>query len=149
MNQDIERFDKAILNGDAIWWQMYLPSGEIVFSKSKAKILGYPENKFKKYQDFTEILHPEDYDKAMSAMKDHLNGKKELYEVLYRIKNNDGKYVRFYDCGKIANKENEKMSVMGFVFQIQENQEFDEQINFFKQLLTKDNPPLIDLFSRI
>lgn len=39
----------------------------------------------------TDLLHPDDYPKAMEAMKDHLYGKASVYEVEYRIRTKTGK----------------------------------------------------------
>lgn len=38
----------------------------------------------------------------MNAMRAHLSGEKEVYEVEYRIQALDGSYKWFYDRGKIT-----------------------------------------------
>ena len=149
MTKNLEKFDEAIIEGKATWWQMELPSGDVLFGDAKAKMLGYPEDNFKSYNDFTNIVHPEDHDKAMGAMQEHLDGKKELYEVTYRIRHKNGEYIKFYDCGKITNKEGKNITVMGFVLKIEEDADIDEKKSVFKDLIISGSPSVVDLFARI
>ena len=60
-------------------------TGIVTFDNHKATMLGYLPEKFKHYTDFTALVHPEDVDKAMNAMKNHLKGLSDKYEVEYRI----------------------------------------------------------------
>lgn len=146
---NLEKFDKLILERKATWWQMNLPSGDVIFGDAKTEMLGYPSDNFKKYQDFTDLLEPKDNEIAMQAMRDHLEGKKDFYEVVYKIKRKDGQYIKFYDCGQIVEKDGENISVMGFVININENQKIEEQIDDFKKMIISGNPSMIDLVKKI
>ncbi len=88
------------------WWEMYLPSGKINFDSNKATILGYEPDDFSHYEDFTSLVHPDDYKKVMNALREHLNGKKKKYDVEYRIKTKSGNYKWFHDVGGITKKGN-------------------------------------------
>ncbi|MCX6736567.1 MAG: PAS domain-containing protein [Candidatus Parcubacteria bacterium] len=145
----MEQFDMAVLNGTATWWQMYLPSGEVFFGEAKTKMLGYTDNIFKNYQDFVNIVHPEDMEKVMQAMRDHLEGKTGLYKTTYRIKHKDGEYINFYDCGQITKRDGENLVVSGFVMKILDGIDVIEQMKDFKELILSGNPPIIELFSKI
>ncbi len=97
---------KQAVHADGIyWWQMELPSGEVLFDPQKAITLGFKASDFVHYTHFTNLVHPEDYDEMMKAMQDHLEGKKEHYEVTCRIKAKNGQYKKFYDKGKIIKKD--------------------------------------------
>jgi PAS domain S-box-containing protein len=148
-NFKMAQFDEAVLEEKATWWQMELPSGKVIFGDAKAKMLGYPSNKFKTYSDFTNLVHPEDYEKTMEAMKDHLSGKKQFYETLYRIKNKNGEYIMFYDCGQIIKKEGEKIIVMGFVMKVENEKKIFEKMKEFKELITEGKPSIVELVSKI
>lgn len=39
-------FDLLLAEGRAAWWQMELPSGEVIFSDNKTRMLGYEEGRF-------------------------------------------------------------------------------------------------------
>jgi len=112
------RLQKAMEAGNIAWWEMELPSGKIEFSPRKAKMLGYLPEKFETYEDFTELIHPEDYEKTMKAMRDHLDSKKERYQVEYRIKMRNGNYSWFRDVGEITKQEGDYKKVTGMVVEI-------------------------------
>ena len=98
------RLESAMEAGGIAWWEMNCLTGEVIFSPRKAAMLGYSPERFSHYTDFTELLHPDDHEKAMQAMRDHLEGRKERYEVDYRIQASDGSYLWFNDIGTITER---------------------------------------------
>ncbi len=88
----IQRIDAGLRAGNLAWWEMALPSGKGTFDNRKVELISFPPEMFKTYEDFTKLLHPDDYPKAMQAMRNHLEGKAEAYEVEYRIKTSSGTY---------------------------------------------------------
>jgi PAS domain S-box-containing protein len=68
-------------------------------------MLGYLPENFKHYSDFVKLVHPEDHNRAMDAMKRHLDGLVDKYEVEYRILDYSGEYKWFYDIGSIIKKD--------------------------------------------
>ncbi len=145
----MEEFDIAVMNGIATWWQMNLPSGVVTFGDAKAKMLGYPDSAFTHYQDFVNLVHPDDRDKIMQAMRDHLEGRAALYETTYRIRHKNGEYINFYDCGQIVKKEDGETRVIGFVLRVQDGAAALEQMENFKSLLMSGKPSIIELVSKI
>lgn len=111
--------EDALDAADMAWWLMELPSGAIFFSPKKITMLGYNAadiDKFFHYKHFTDLVHPDDYEQLMKAMKDHIEGTKDRYVARYRIRNTDGKYVTFQDKGKIVGKKDDgSMAVVGIV----------------------------------
>lgn len=136
-------------------WYWNFQTNIVTFNPLKVTTLGYdikdiPERT--NYQYFTEKLHPEDYDVAMTAMRDHLNGTKSVYETEYRIKTKDGKWRWYYDLGKITKRDEEgkPLLVAGIVFDITERKELqkklEEQNELLEKLATTDE--LTKLFNR-
>lgn len=144
----LELFDNAVLNGTATWWQMELPSGDVIFGEAKAKMLGYPDSDFRTYQDFVKLVHPEDTEKTMQAMRDHLEGKTDLYEALYRIRASDGQYLQFYDCGQIIKQDGGNITVAGFVLKIDDVEQAQAEMRDFKKLLRDGDPSIFDLLAK-
>jgi len=149
MENTLALFDEAVLEEKATWWQMELPSGNVFFGDTKTNMLGHSESDFNHYSDFTKIVHPDDYEKTMQEMRDHLEGKKDLYEVVYRIKHKNGDYLTFYDCGKIINREGEKTTLMGFVVKIEEGEDIEETTIRFKDMVTSGEPSLVEIIAEI
>jgi PAS domain S-box-containing protein len=145
----MQMFEEAVLRNEAAWWQMELPSGDVFFGSAKTEMLGYKEEDFKKYQDFTRLLHKDDYERVMRVMRDHLEGKSDVYETIYRIKNSGGEYVTFFDYGKILSREGGKLVLIGFVLKMNNIDNPEEEINSFKVLVEGEEGSLFELFKKI
>jgi len=117
-----ERVTAGLRAGDLAWWEMELPSGAVVFDDRKAAMLGYSPERFQTYQDFVELVHPEDRPEVMRAMRDHLEGMAENYEAEYRIAIQEGDFKWFRDIGGIATREegSDTTRVVGIVEDITE-----------------------------
>ena len=117
-----ERLDLCLSTGNLAWWEMDVKTGRVTFNENKVKMLGYSMKHFENadYKAFTDLLHPDYYDKVMQAMKDHLDGKTEAYDVEYRIKAKNGIYKWFYDKGSVSERDQNKdpLLVKGIVIDI-------------------------------
>ncbi len=106
-------------------WYWNIKTNEVTFNPLKVLTLGYDKSEIPEhvtYQFFTDKLHPEDFQKTMEAMRDHLYGKADVYEAEYRIKAKDGSYKWYYDRGKITqfNDQGKPTFLAGIVFDITE-----------------------------
>ena len=119
--QDLDNLETALKAANVAWWVIELPSGVVFFSSNKAEMLGRPAKDFVHYTNFTDLLHKDDSPKAMQAMRDHLEGKTDVYETEYRIQCKDGSYRTFYDKGKIVQRHGKEMKVAGIVIDISDN----------------------------
>jgi PAS domain S-box-containing protein len=117
--------DDALNAADMAWWLMELPSGAIFFSPKKITMLGYDAkdvDKFIHYKSFTDLVHPDDYEPLMQAMRDHIDGTKKSYVARYRIRNTAGEYVVFQDKGKVVGRKDDgSLAVVGIVALVTEN----------------------------
>ena len=148
-----EHLNLALSAGNLAWWTMEVATGKATFNENKVKMLGYHMKEFQDahYSAFTELIHPDDYNKAMQAMRDHLSGKNELYEVTYRIKHKDGHYIWFYDRGSTTKRDNEGKPVLvkGIVFDDTERQEALHSLRASKRALEEANATKDRFFSII
>lgn len=89
------------------WWEWDVRANEVIFNDLKALMLGYDPAQFKGkgFEAFTEILHPEDFDAAMQAMREVLAQKTNLYQTDYRIKRADGTYSWYMDRGIVMKRD--------------------------------------------
>ncbi|MDD4080802.1 MAG: sensor domain-containing diguanylate cyclase [Eubacteriales bacterium] len=109
-------------------WYWNVKTNEVTFNPLKTRTLGYGDSEVPEpvtYQFFTDMLHPEDLENTMDAMRRHLYGKAGIYEVEYRIRAKDGTYKWFYDRGKITQRDEKgKPSFLaGIVFDITDKKE--------------------------
>ena len=96
-------FDRLLQESKFPWWEWDLPSNTVKFNDLKATILGYEPRHFqgRGYQAFTELLHPEDYEATMNAMRVVLRNESNLYQTDYRIRSADQTYRWYMDRGVV------------------------------------------------
>lgn len=124
------RLESAMEAGSLAWWEMDCSTGKVSFSERKAAMLGYPAEQFSSYTDFTRLVHPDDYEPTMQAMRDHLSGIKKKYEADYRIRTRTGEYRWFHDTGGISayDPSGVPLRVTGLVQDITGRKEAEEAI---------------------
>lgn len=137
----------AMEMGQMAWWEWDLPSGLVTFEDKKATMLGYTVNEFpKNVYKVTELIHPDDYEMAMKAMRDYLSGKVLMYDVTYRIRTKSGGYHWYYDRGGITeyDKDGKPLKLTGIVIDMTNQKGFEAEIRRQRDFLYKilENSPL-------
>lgn len=101
-----ERLDWAFSVVGMGWWDWDIPARKVFVSPNKSKMLGYgPDEIGEDLDDWLELIHPDDYDLTMKAMKAHLEGEADGYEAIYRLRAKDGSYRRVHDQGLIISRD--------------------------------------------
>ena len=96
-------------------WYWNIKANEVTFNPLKMTALGYDKSRIPQhvsYQYFTDMLHPEDYQKAINTMFGHMYGAAVVYEVEYRMRAKDGGYRWYYDRGKITQRKKQGGSLI-------------------------------------
>jgi PAS domain S-box-containing protein len=91
LKESEERFSLAMdASKDGIWdWD--LTTGAIYCSPALTAMLGYDSNKvIENVNQWQELIHPEDRQKAYQTNMDCVNGHTESFEVEYRMQTRDG-----------------------------------------------------------
>ncbi|MFB6154247.1 MAG: PAS domain-containing protein [Haloferacaceae archaeon] len=135
------RLEGAMLAGGVAWWEMDVETGETLFHENKTDMLGYSPDGFETYEDFVALLHPDDYDPAMEAMRDHLEGRAARYDVEYRIETASGEYHWFHDVGGITERDDEgrPRKVTGIVVDVTRRKETEEKLRRTNEQLAMVN----------
>jgi PAS domain S-box-containing protein len=102
---DVRRLETAMEAGNLAWWEMDCGTGAVSFHRRKTDMLGYEPEGFTHYTHFTALLHPDDVEPAMQAMRDHLSGTRPEYRIDYRIQAKTGAYRWFEDVGRISQRD--------------------------------------------
>ena len=98
-----QQLTSMLMNGNMAWWRMNVKTLKTDYHPFKAQILGYTVEEFSNdVMKIMSFVHPEDYQKAWTAMEKHLRGELPNYEVNYRIRCKDGTYKWIMDRGQIA-----------------------------------------------
>jgi PAS domain S-box len=135
LQENASKLSLAMQSANMAWWEMNIATGQVTFDRRKSDMLGYPAEKFKHYTDFTELLHPDDFDAAMKSMKKHLEGFLDKYEIEYRIQTSTGEYKWFYDIGAIVKRDHNgsPLNVTGFVIDISWRKQAEEKLKLSEE----------------
>lgn len=136
-NMEKEKNDTELLSfpwiGNLGHWSWMVKSNKLVFNEKKATNLGYDSDEIPSnigFEFFTTKLHPDDYERVMDNMRNHLMNFSDAYEVEYRIRKKDGNYVWYYDRGVVTkrNENGEAIVVAGIVFDISKNKIMETEL---------------------
>jgi PAS domain S-box-containing protein len=95
------RLEELLATSPIPWWEWDLAQNSVTFNDLKVTNLGYDPAGFhgKGYEVFTSLVHPDDYERTMEAMRDYLSGRAPLYQIDYRIRDRQDRYHWYMDRG--------------------------------------------------
>lgn len=125
-----EQLDALLADSSFAWWEWDVRRNTVRFNERKATMLGYAPGELasRGYQAFTELLHPEDYEKTMDAMRVVLSNRTDLYQTDYRIRAKDGTFRWYMDRGYVLERDTDgsPLVIRGVVIDLgREGQETD------------------------
>lgn len=89
-------------------WDRNIETGDVYYGERWATALGYNEEDLQTGKiAWDKLLHPEDREKAILALRDHLDGKTENYEAEFRLRNSDNNYQWIHARGQIIEYDKE------------------------------------------
>lgn len=119
MNGDLETFFQQ---SPYPWWIWNTRENIVSASRLKVEMIGYDQKDFKNrgYDAYTDLLHPEDYQRTMDAMRDLLTGRSSIYQVDYRIRAASGEYHWYMDRGVIQSYQEDgaPLEIRGIVLDL-------------------------------
>lgn len=124
-------------------WYWYIKTNQVICNDQKIFALGFQKEEIPEqigFEFFTNKIHPDDFDRVMNNMRNHLYGKSPVYDTSYRIRTTDGQWKWFYDKEKITRRDEDGKPILltGIVFDISEQKAMEE-------LLETQNQQLIEL----
>jgi len=126
------RLQQALEMGNMAWWEWDIPSGKVNYHDKKATMLGYTADEFPNdVYEICKLMHPDDYERVMNQMSQHLEGLIPMYDTVYRIKCRDGSYKWYYDKGGIVERDEhgKPVKLVGLVIDISELKSLEEKLS--------------------
>ncbi len=111
-------------------WDWNLITNEVYFSPEWKKQIGYEEDEItNSYEEWETRLHPEDSNRALSELKDYIDGRNPEYATEFRLRHKDGSYRWIFVRGERLNDEAGNPSrMMGCHIDITERKKLQEQL---------------------
>ncbi|MBU1170247.1 MAG: PAS domain S-box protein, partial [Proteobacteria bacterium] len=84
-------------------WEWNVQTGETVFNKRWADIIGYTLDEITpvSIDTWVKYVHPDDLEKNNKALEAHFSGESDYYEIECRMSHKDGRWVWILDRGKV------------------------------------------------
>lgn len=93
------------INNDGIFdWN--IENDTVYFSKSWKTTLGYADDEIvNEFTSWERLVHPDDIEHAWNELAQHINGKKDIYAVDFRMKTKDGSYKWIHARGRVIERD--------------------------------------------
>lgn len=106
LEESEERFNLALQGADLGLWDWDIPSGKVIFNDRWAEMLGYRLDEIEpNVSSWEQLLHPEDRERVMAVLNDHLAGKTPIYETEHRMRMKSGEWCWLLDKGKVLERD--------------------------------------------
>ena len=130
-----ERYDLAVSGTNDGIWDWHLKLNTVYYSPTWMRILGY------KYQSLPTLIsswlnniHPDDLEKTLTDINNHIKRKTQLYENIHRVKHRNGHYIWISAKGKcIYDEEDKPYRLVGTITDITDKKIAEEQLKKAKE----------------
>lgn len=120
-------------SGDELWdWDVY--RGQ-VYRANTWGTLDFPQDDIRTTGAYDANIHPNDINRVKSALRAHLEGNSDFYELAYRAKTFKNQWIWILDRGKVVERDHNEQPVRmtGTLKNIHHLKEAEEQLNLFKR----------------
>ncbi|HSM22704.1 MAG TPA: PAS domain-containing protein, partial [Rubrivivax sp.] len=103
---DAERLQRALQGADLGLWELDLRTRSAAVDARWAALLGYtPQDAPGEEAGWKALLHPDDRGRVIRAQEDHIAGRSEAFEAVYRLRHRDGHWIWVLDRGKVLERD--------------------------------------------
>ena len=104
LRQSDNRFRLALDGSSNGVWDRNVVTGEIYYGENWFRTLGY-ENDSSEEPSFENLLHPDDRERVLVQLEDHVQGKTPRYEAEYRVYNKAGGWQWILSRGQAVTRD--------------------------------------------
>ncbi|MBF0265811.1 MAG: response regulator, partial [Gammaproteobacteria bacterium] len=112
-------------------WDWRPQTGELFTNDIWETMLGYEPNTFPNTADkWSNLVHPDDLDKAFAAINDNIEGRTKMYHFPHRLKSKEGQWKWIDDYGKVVERDEQGNPVrfIGVHIDIDETKKLEEAL---------------------
>lgn len=137
LKESEERFSLAMQGANDGLWDWKLASNEIFFSPRWRSMLGYEEDELENQPEtWQQLVHPQDLKNLSPLLEDFISGKRDKYEVEFRMRHKDGHWVDILSRAfAVRDKSNQAIRLVGTHADISERRRTEKEINELNEKL--------------
>jgi PAS domain S-box-containing protein len=106
LQENEERMKLVIEGANLGIWDRNVVTGEVVRNRRLVEIFGYPEDELTGHVwERERIIHPDDFKKVIASLRDHFEERTPYYEIAYRLKRKDGRWIWVHDRGEVMARD--------------------------------------------
>ncbi|MGC9515907.1 PAS domain S-box protein, partial [Methanocrinis sp.] len=131
LQENEERMKLVIEGANLGIWDRNVATGEVVRNRRLVEIFGYSEDELLgQIWERERMIHPHDFEKVMAALQDHFDGKTQNYEIDYRLKRKDGRWIWVHDRGEVMTRDDvgTPLRMTGITQEITEIRQYQEAL---------------------
>jgi len=116
----------AIEGGNIGTWDWDLETGEVIFNRQWAEMLGYSQEELDfHFSTWEKLVHPEDLSRAMDVLDEYIEGERDTYDPEIRMWTKSGNWKWIQTIGKVIdrNESGEVTRTAGIHLDIDERKE--------------------------
>ena len=106
-----ERFQLALDASGAGLWDWNIKTGEMYTEPDRIQHLDYREAGGQGPGGLEGVIHPDDQERVLRELNEHLSGKSDEYRIEYRVRDRQGRWRWFLDRGKVVERDENNMPV--------------------------------------
>ncbi|WP_251951849.1 PAS domain S-box protein [Salinibacter ruber] len=144
-----ERLQMAVEGGGIGTWDWDLETGEVIFNRQWAEMLGYSREELDyHFSTWEDLVHPEDLERAMEVLDRYIARETDTYdpEIRMRTKSGDWKWVQ--TIGKVIDRDEngEVTRAAGIHLDIDERKKSRRELERYREYTGRMLDAIDDLF---
>lgn len=137
LEESEERLRLAVESAQEGVYDLDISTGKVIVNDIYARMLGYEPDKFSEsIENWSDKLHPEDAGIAKKYFQDYINGRRNTYQIEFRLRTASGDYIWVLSCGKIVAYDDtgKPLRMIGTHINISERKNLKSEKNLFSML---------------
>ncbi len=141
-----ERLELALQGADLGLWDLHVQTGQAVANQRSAEIAGYSLDEIEQNFGFWEsLLHPDDHQRALEKVFNHLAGLTDNYEDEYRVRHKSGDWRWIFSRGKVTERDQDgkPLRMTGTYLDITDRKTFELRVaeaNELREKIVSESP---------
>jgi PAS domain S-box-containing protein len=106
LHESEERLELAVTGTNLGLWDWNIVTGETIFNRQWAEMLGYSLEEIEPHTDsWKKLVHPDDSPRMIQKLNEHFKENTLFYEVAFRMKTKTGEWKWIQSVGRVSERD--------------------------------------------